>query len=151
MKFPIISLSFLSLVTLCGLISVAEETAEKALQSGKYNLRLIVPAMAEGKRDVTLPATVTIKDEEVLIETQGMMGNSIKLSGYIRKGITKFGLTETERESIISMHFIGTVVSETLAKGRLTFFGDDAKLFDGKWELTIRGKKEGRKEKKGER
>lgn len=114
----------------------ARESNTVILENGKYNFRLIIKEMAKGKDDITLPAEFELKKEDLLIKTQGMMGNKITLSGILKNGNMKFGMTDTERENIISFHYIGKVDTKKKAHGKIFCFVDGKAAFGGDWILT---------------
>ena len=119
-------------------VLVQAATAGEALdlQNGKYELRLLNPQMAEGKKDITLPAKIELKNGEIVIQTQGMMGNEITLRGMASDGRIKAGMTDVERSSIISFHYIGKVQTKQQAKGEFHCFIDGKAAFAGEWVLS---------------
>ncbi len=129
---------FVGLMAVClvAYAQAAKKPNPQSLENGKYDFKLHVPEMAEGKKDLTLPAELEIAKEKLLIKTQGMMGNKIALNGILQKGDLKVGMTATERENIISFHYIGKVVTATEAKGKLYCFINGKAAFEGDWVLT---------------
>ena len=129
---------FVGVMALC-MAAYAQEAKNSdiaSLKTGKYELRLVMPQMAEGKRDIALPAEVEITEDRLLIKTQGMMGNKVVLNGVLREGDIKVGVTGIERENIISFHYIGKVATETSAKGKLYGFINGKARLKGNWVLT---------------
>lgn len=64
------------------------------------------------------------------------MGNKISLSGILKNGNMKFGMTDTERENIISFHYIGKVDTKKKAHGKIFCFVNGKAAFSGDWILT---------------
>lgn len=121
-----------------GLSIVAQGAAIEAaeLASGSYELRLVTPQMAKGKQDIALPAEVEVTKQEVVIKTQGMTGNKITLRGLMNAGSIKVGVTEVEKSSILSFHYIGKVQTPQQAQGKFHCFIDGKAVFAGEWVLT---------------
>ena len=113
-----------------------KESKGKTLESGQYDLRLITPKMAKGRKDVTLPARVEKVKKEFIIHTQGMTGNKITLRGIEDKGKIKVGMTSVERGTLISFHYVGKVETSAKASGAFHCFGDGKAVFSGTWVLT---------------
>ncbi len=106
------------------------------LESGKYDLRLLVPKMAKDKQDVTFPAEVAIGGDSLLIKTKGMTGNPITLTGTQEKGAIKIGLTADENGKKLTFEYAGQVTSSTSAEGKFRLLVDGKELFDGTWSLA---------------
>ncbi len=121
-----------------GQVAAAEATVE--MQNGKYELRLLTSQMAKGKKDIALPAEVEVKDDQIVIQTQGMLGNKVTLKGMVSEGTIKVGVTELERSSILSFHYLGTIESRKEAKGTFHCFIDGKAAFAGEWVLTKKEK-----------
>ena len=122
-----------------GFVVLAQEAAAgEALElwNGKYELRLLTPQMAAGKKDITLPAEVELKNDEIVIQTQGMTGNKVTLRGMASDGTIKAGVTDMEKSSIISFHYIGKVQTKQQAQGKFHCFIDGKVAFAGEWVLS---------------
>jgi hypothetical protein len=114
-----------------------DDNDKPELMPGRYNLRLLMPTQAEEEnKDVTLPADVKIDKAELTIDTKGLLGNPIMLRGLASKSEVKFGMTEVEKTTLISFHFVGAATSDARAEGTFTVFADGEKVGDGKWMLT---------------
>jgi hypothetical protein len=118
------------------LAASAQDVGDVVLESGKYDFRLIIPQMAKGKDDITLPAELELTTKGLVIKTHGMMGNKVTLKGILQRGNLKVGITDTERDNIISFHFIGKVNTKRNAQGKVYGFIDGKVAFDGDWILT---------------
>ena len=137
--FKVIGLSAVCTLAF-GLLSLAQVTAADdgfELKSGKYELRLLTPQMAEGKKDIILPAEIELKNGDIVIHTQGILGNKVTLRGTCEEGTIKAGMTAVEKSSILSFHYIGKVQSPQQAKGKFHCFVDGKAAFAGDWVLTV--------------
>ena len=65
-----------------------------------------------------------------------MMGNKVTLRGIARDGTIKAGMTDVEKSSIISFHYIGKVETEQQAQGKFHCFIDGKAAFAGEWVLS---------------
>ena len=122
-----------------GSVGLAQDAAAGEaldLQNGKYELRLLTPQMPEGNKDIALPAEVELKNDEIVIQTQGMLGNKVTLRGMASDGTIKAGMTEVEKSSIISFHYIGKVQTKQHAQGKFHCFIDGKAGFAGEWILS---------------
>lgn len=122
-----------------GLVLLAQEAAADEtldLQNGEYELRLLTPQMAAGKKDIVLPAEVELNNDEIVIQTQGMMGNKVTLRGMASDGTIKAGMTDIEGSSLMSFHYIGKVQTKQQAKGTFHCFIDGKAAFTGEWVLS---------------
>ena len=131
-------MSILIACLLAGLASSQDQKGPegKILDSGNYDLRLMTPKMAKGKKDVSLPAKVERVKKEFIIHLQGMAGNKITLRGIEDKGKIKVGMTAVERGTLISFHYVGKVETSAKASGVFHCFGDGETLFSGTWVLA---------------
>jgi len=142
--FRFVACCFVSFMVLAKFAYAEESKTSGAasLENGSYVLRILVPKMAEGKRDITLPAVVGVAKGKLQIKSQGLMGNKFILNGILQDGSIKVGMTDIERQDIISFHFIGNVASQTSADGKLYCFVNDKPGFDGRWVLTKKTKED---------
>ncbi len=125
------------MIILCACAREVSKTASTpVLANGKYDLRLLVPDMAKGKEDVTLPAVIKLDKETLTLEIRGMLGNKMTLKGFVRNGKIKFGMTEAERDDMISYHYVGKVENDKKAQGKLICIMNGEVGFDGTWILS---------------
>lgn len=118
---------------------LANETAGSglSLQPGNYELRTIVPAMAEDKQDTRLRASVKVAGTKLVIDTEAMVGNEIAITGAIRDGEIDASFTGEEEGQQMTIRLRGKVTRPTSAHGTLSFLIDNKPAFDGKWLLTM--------------
>lgn len=112
------------------------KTETVKLSEGKYTLNLLIEEMPESKQNTTLPAEIIFgKDKKIIIHSQGMAGNKIKLEGEQKKNKILFGLTGVEESTLITFHFLGTVKKSDEAAGSLYCFKNGKAIFSGEWSL----------------
>ncbi|MCA9079719.1 MAG: hypothetical protein KDA58_04130 [Planctomycetaceae bacterium] len=123
--------------TLLGTNSSSQAADGNQIATGRYELRLIIEDQANPEnKDIRLPAKVVVDDAQVTIDTHGLAGNPVKLRGLQQSGTIKFGVTEPEDESLVTIIFTGAGMQDATAQGKLTILIDGDKKASGTWTLT---------------
>ena len=117
----------------------AEDIASSAptLESGDYELRLIISEMSGDKEDTRLPAKVQVRGTELAIETEGGAGNHISIKGNIQAGEVRASFSGEEDGQQMTFRFLGKVTRPNSANGTLACEINGKPAFSGKWLLSL--------------
>jgi hypothetical protein len=79
---------------------------------------------------------VKVQANEIEIHTKGLAGNDIEIRGRLVHGRFYAGVTDMKRGDVLTLQFLGKVVSKNRIEGEFHALGNDAKAFEGTWTLV---------------
>ena len=108
------------------------------LQSGAYELKMNIPDMAEGKRDIILTGDLEAKEKEFTYDTKGAMGNPVLMTGKITEEGIVIWTSGEEHGGLVTFHLTGELERKdsTIASGIASIFQNHQKVAGGVWSLT---------------
>ena len=111
--------------------------AALTLQSGDYELRIVIPSKRASKEEETLPVKVAADGEKLVIHSRAETEVPFQATGTVRNGKIEASWIVEEEDVHLKYVFEGEATLSTFAHGTLSYVVENEVTPYGKWLLSM--------------